>query len=48
LRRALKGWAAAQKRFEGTYGGKRASELREQLRAVVASELGPFDTMAAA
>jgi len=48
LRRALKGWAAAQKRFEGIYGGKRASELREQLRAVVASELGPFDTMAAA
>jgi hypothetical protein len=29
------------------YGGKQASQLREKLRAVVASELGPFDTMAA-
>jgi hypothetical protein len=29
------------------YGGKQASQLREKLRAVVTSELGPFDTMAA-
>ena len=47
LRRALKSWAAAQKRFEGSYGGKRASELRQRLRAVIASELGPFDTTTA-
>jgi hypothetical protein len=32
---------------QGRYGGKQASQLREKLRAVVASELGPFDTTAA-
>ena len=36
---ACKGWAAAQARFERTYGGKRAAELRGLLRAVVASDL---------
>jgi DNA-binding MarR family transcriptional regulator len=40
-------WAEAQRHFEYVYGGKRASQLREKLRAVVASELGPFDTTAA-
>src|ERR1700722_13759435 len=33
--RAHKGWIEAQKRFEAAYGGKRASELRDRLRAVV-------------
>jgi hypothetical protein len=31
----------AQARFESTFGAKRSAELRELLRAVVASELGP-------
>ena len=47
FQRAQKHWAEAQKRFERAYGGRQASQLRESLRAVVASELGPFDTMAA-
>ena len=45
--RAQKHWAEAQRNFERAYGGKQASQLRENLRAVVASELGPFDTIAA-
>ena len=45
FRRAQKHWAEAQRRFERAYGGKQASQLREQLRAVVASHLGAFDTM---
>jgi DNA-binding MarR family transcriptional regulator len=45
--RAQKRWAEAQRRFERAYGGRQASQLREKLRAVVASELGPFDTKAA-
>jgi DNA-binding MarR family transcriptional regulator len=45
--RAYKPWAEAQRHFEHAYGGKKASELRDKLRAVVASELGPFDTTAA-
>src|ERR1700751_670796 len=36
---ARKGWAAAQERFESTYGATRAAELRGLLRAVVASDL---------
>jgi DNA-binding MarR family transcriptional regulator len=47
FQRAQKHWAEAQKRFERVYGGRQASQLRENLRAVVASELGPFDAMAA-
>jgi DNA-binding MarR family transcriptional regulator len=47
FRRAEKYWVQAQTRFERAYGGRRASQLRESLRAVVASELGQFDTMAA-
>jgi DNA-binding MarR family transcriptional regulator len=47
FQRAQKRWAEAQSQFEQAYGGKQASELREKLRAVVASELGPFDTAAA-
>jgi DNA-binding MarR family transcriptional regulator len=46
FQRAQKHWAEAQKRFERVYGGRQASQLRENLRALVASELGPFDTMA--
>jgi DNA-binding MarR family transcriptional regulator len=44
--RAHKSWAEAQRRFEGSYGGKRAAELRRRLRAVIASGLGPFDSRA--
>jgi DNA-binding MarR family transcriptional regulator len=47
FQRAQKHWAEAQKRFERAYGGRQASQLRESLRAVVASELGPFDSLAA-
>jgi DNA-binding MarR family transcriptional regulator len=47
FRRAQKRWAEAQRRFEHVYGGRQASQLRENLRAVVASELGLFDTMVA-
>ncbi len=47
FQRAQKHWTEAQKRFERAYGGKQASQLREQLRAVVASGLGPFDTVTA-
>src|SRR6266436_3312007 len=47
FRRAEKHWVEAQKRFEQVYGGRQASKLRENLRAVIASELDPFDTMAA-
>ena len=47
FQRAQKRWAEAQRRFEGAYGGKQASQLREELRAVLASELSPFDIMAA-
>ncbi len=47
FQRAQKHWAEAQKRFERVYGGRQASQLRENLRAVVASELGPFDTLVA-
>ena len=45
--RAQKRWAEAQRQFERAYGGKQASQLRENLRAVVASELGPFDATSA-
>jgi DNA-binding MarR family transcriptional regulator len=41
LEAARTGWVKAQGRFESAFGGKRTSELRELLRAVVASELGP-------
>jgi DNA-binding MarR family transcriptional regulator len=47
FQRAQKHWAEAQKRFERVYGDRQASQLRKNLRALVASELGPFDTMAA-
>ena len=47
FQRAQKRWDEAQRRFERAYGGRQASQLRESLRAVVASELGPFDTKAA-
>ena len=47
FQRAQKRWDEAQRLFERAYGGKQASQLREKLRAVVASELGPFDATAA-
>jgi DNA-binding MarR family transcriptional regulator len=47
FRLAEKHWVEAQKRFERAYGGRQASQLRENLRALVASDLGPFDTLIA-
>jgi DNA-binding MarR family transcriptional regulator len=47
FRLAEKRWVEAQKRFERAYGGRQASQLRENLRALIASDLGPFDTMVA-
>ena len=35
---AREGWTKAQTRFESAFGSKRTTELRELLRAVVASE----------
>lgn len=40
LRAARKLWGEAQTRFEAAFGGERASALRNELHAVVASELG--------
>jgi DNA-binding MarR family transcriptional regulator len=45
FQRAQKHWAEAQRRFERVYGSRQASQLRENLRAVVASDLGLFDTI---
>lgn len=39
LRAARKLWSEAQQRFEDVFGTRRASTLRDELRAVVASEL---------
>ena len=38
---ARKGWSVAQARFEGSYGAKRAADLRASLRSVITSELVP-------
>ena len=44
FRAAAKAWAEAQARFEGVFGGERATDLRELMRAVTASELGGLST----
>jgi DNA-binding MarR family transcriptional regulator len=41
LQAGVKGWQAAQARFESSYGARRAADLRGMLHAVVASELAP-------
>jgi DNA-binding MarR family transcriptional regulator len=41
LRAASKAWAEAQARFESVFGRGRSSDLRAELRAVTASDLGP-------
>ena len=43
LQAARKGWAAAQARFETTFGPRRAAELRQMLRALRASEFAAAD-----
>ena len=43
-RAAAKAWAEAQARFEGVFGGERATDLRELMRAVTTSELGGLST----
>jgi DNA-binding MarR family transcriptional regulator len=40
LRAGVKAWAAAQKRFDEVFGQRRAFDLRGELRAVTASDLG--------
>jgi DNA-binding MarR family transcriptional regulator len=40
FRSALKHWSDAQTHFEAAFGGRRASKLRHELRAVVSSPLG--------
>ena len=40
LRVASRLWTEAQTQFEAAFGGKRASTLRSELRAVASSELG--------
>jgi len=44
FRAAAKAWAEAQARFEGVFGGERATDLRELMRAVTTSELGGLST----
>ena len=41
---AAKAWTEAQARFEGVFGGERATDLRELMRAVTTSELGGLST----
>jgi DNA-binding MarR family transcriptional regulator len=41
LQAARKGWAAAQARFETTFGARRAAELRQMLKVLRASEFAP-------
>jgi DNA-binding MarR family transcriptional regulator len=43
LQAAMRGWSAAQARFESTFGSRRAADLRAMLRAVVASEFKPAE-----
>jgi len=40
MRAGIKRWAAAQARFEATFGSERTAELRHLMHAVVASDLG--------
>ncbi len=40
LRTARSGWTEAQMRFNATFGGRRAAELRALLCAVTATDLG--------
>jgi DNA-binding MarR family transcriptional regulator len=37
----IKAWSQAQRRFETKLGSERAAELRDMLRAVVATEFAP-------
>lgn len=41
LQVARRGWSKAQAHFETTFGSKRAADLRELLRSVVASDFAP-------
>jgi len=47
LQQALRAWEQAQARFEATFGGKRAAELRTMLRAVVANRFTSSEQFAA-
>ena len=42
LRAAAKSWREAQTRFEAAFGGERAAKLRDELRALVSSDLGTW------
>jgi DNA-binding MarR family transcriptional regulator len=48
LRKASKGWAEAQTRFEAAFGVQRATELRELLRAVSSTPLEGASRLATA
>ncbi len=48
FRDARKYWVEAQDAFEGTFGDKRAADLRHLLHEVVASDLGPLEESATA
>jgi DNA-binding MarR family transcriptional regulator len=41
LAAARKAWSEAQEQFEGTFGSRRAAELRGLLRAVAATDFAP-------
>jgi len=41
LRAAVKAWGEAQRVFEEWFGHGRAADLRSELRAITASDLGP-------
>ena len=43
LQAGLEVWAKAQARFEASFGGKRAAEMRTLLKAVAASQFTPTD-----
>lgn len=44
LRAGLRHWAAAQKHFETAFGGRRAANLRNELRAILASGIAASTT----
>jgi len=41
LRAAVKAWGEAQRRFEDVFGRGRAADLRAELHAITAGDLGP-------
>ena len=48
LRAGIKLWAEAQSHFEAAFGAARSGELRDMLRAVVATQFAPVEARSAA